>query len=66
MCRTTDGLHESRTKPASVNVHVAHPFMPLLFKPSPCRSMVYVVGPSEGYQDIDVQQCGHGQSLNAR
>ena len=40
--------------------------MPLPFKPGPRRGMVYVVGPSEGYQDIDVQQCGHGQSLNAR
>ena len=40
--------------------------MPLFFKPGPCRGMVHVVGPSEGYQDIDVKQRGHGQSLNAR
>ena len=37
-----------------------------LSEPRPGRGVVDMVRPSEGYQDIDVQQRSHGQSSSER
>ena len=63
VCLTTVGLHEMRTNPASVKRQVAHPCSRCASNHVPCCGVVNVVGPSQGYEDIHVQEGSHGHWL---
>ena len=64
VCWTAEGLHETRTNPASVKGQVAHPSPRCAVNQRRVASRCTCLGPGESDEHIDIEQRRHGHSLS--